>query len=97
TIAVVLVLAGLRVLDVAPAGRRLSHLAAYAWVSLNVLEAFALHEPLWMFLGGTAYPLLVEWIFLRKDWQAAFEKAPLDVTVRPRMASSPAKSDAPSV
>ena len=69
---VLLVVAGIRVLDVAPAGRRLSLAAAFTWTFTNVFEAFALSEPLWLFLVSTAYPLFTEWIFLRKDWRAAF-------------------------
>ncbi len=73
---VVLIVAGIRVLDVAPAGRRLSLAAAFAWTFTNVFEAFALSEPLWLFLASTAYPLVTEWIFLRKDWRAAFTPSP---------------------
>ncbi len=69
---VLLVVAGIRVLDVAPAGRRLSIAAAFTWTFTNVFEAFALSEPLWLFLVSTAYPLFTEWLFLRKDWRAAF-------------------------
>jgi len=69
---VLLVVAGIRVLDVAPAGRRLSLAAAFIWTFTNVFEAFALGEPLWLFLVMTAYPLLTEWLFLRKTWRAAF-------------------------
>jgi hypothetical protein len=69
---VLLVVAGIRVLDVAPAGRRLSLAAAFTWTFTNVFEAFALSEPLWLFLVSTAYPLFTEWMFLRKDWRAAF-------------------------
>ena len=69
---VLLVVAGIRVLDVAPAGRRLSLAAAFAWTFTNVFEAFALSEPLWLFLLSTAYPLFTEWMFLRKEWRAAF-------------------------
>ena len=68
----VLIVAGIRVLDVAPAGRRLSLVAAFAWTFTNVFEAFALSEPLWLFLLSTAYPLFTEWMFLRKNWRAAF-------------------------
>jgi hypothetical protein len=69
---VLLVVAGIRVLDVAPAGRRLSLAAAFTWTFTNVFEAFALTEPLWLFLLSTAYPLFTEWMFLRKEWKAAF-------------------------
>jgi hypothetical protein len=69
---VLLVIAGIRVLDVAPAGRRLSLIAVFLWTFTNVFEAFALGEPLVWFLCMTAYPLLTEWLFLRKDWKAAF-------------------------
>ena len=72
---VLLVVAGIRVLDVAPAGRRLSLAAAFLWTFTNVFEAFALSEPLWLFLLLTAYPLFTEWMFLRKDWKAAFTPA----------------------
>ena len=72
---VVLIVAGIRVLDVAPAGRRLSLVAAFAWTFTNVFEAFALSEPLWWFLLSTAYPLFTEWMFLRKNWRAAFTPA----------------------
>jgi hypothetical protein len=69
---VLLVVAGIRVLDVAPAGRRLSLVAAYLWTLVNVLEAIILGEPLWWALLMTAYPLATEWLFLRKDWRTAF-------------------------
>jgi hypothetical protein len=69
---VLLVVAGIRVLDVAPAGRRLSLIAAYAWTLANVLEAIVLGEPFWWPLLMTAYPLATEWLFLRKDWRLAF-------------------------
>jgi hypothetical protein len=71
-LSVLLVVAGIRVLDVAPAGRRLSLAAAYLWTLLNVFEAIVLGEPLWWALMMTAYPLATEWLFLRKEWRAAF-------------------------
>ncbi len=71
---VVLVVAGIRVLDVAPAGRRLSLVAAYGWTFMNVFEAFAFGEPLWWVLLNTAYPLATEWLFLRKNWRDAFSR-----------------------
>jgi hypothetical protein len=69
---VILIVAGIRVLDVAPAGRRLSLIAAYTWTFTNVFEAFILGEPLVWVLVNTAYPLVTEWLFLRKSWRAAF-------------------------
>jgi hypothetical protein len=83
---VLLVVAGIRVLDVAPAGRRLSLAAAFVWTFTNVFEAFALSEPLWLFLASTAYPLFTEWIFLRKDWRAAFTPETVESTVPERHA-----------
>jgi hypothetical protein len=71
---VILIVAGIRVLDVAPAGRSLSLAAAFTWTFINVIEAFAFSEPLWWFLIATAYPLVTEWLFLRKDWRAAFSR-----------------------
>jgi hypothetical protein len=71
---VILVVAGIRVLDVAPAGRRLSLIAAYTWTFTNVFEAFILGEPLVWVLLNTAYPLATEWLFLRKSWRVAFSR-----------------------
>jgi hypothetical protein len=71
-LSVLLVVAGIRVLDVAPAGRRLSLVAAYGWTLVNVFEAIAFGEPLFWVLLMTAYPLATEWLFLRKDWRSAF-------------------------
>jgi hypothetical protein len=71
---VLLIVAGIRVLDVAPAGRRLSLVAAFGWTFMNVFEAIAMSEPLWWFLASTAYPLVTEWLFLRKDWRTAFSR-----------------------
>jgi hypothetical protein len=71
---VTLIVAGIRVLDVAPAGRTLSLGAAFTWTFINVIEAFAFSEPLWLFLLATVYPLVTEWLFLRKDWRVAFSR-----------------------
>jgi hypothetical protein len=71
---VTLIIAGVRVLDVSPAGRRLSLAAIYIWTFVNVFEAFALSEPLWVFLLLTAYPLIVEILFLRSRWRVAFSR-----------------------
>jgi hypothetical protein len=69
---IILVVAGIRVLDVAPSGRSLSMTAALTWTMVTVGEFFAIQPPLYYFLLMAAYPALVEILFMRKDWRAAF-------------------------
>jgi hypothetical protein len=64
------VLAGLRVLDVAPAGRRLSLVAIYLWTFIALAELIVM--PWWWFLMLAAYPALVEVLFQTRRWKEAF-------------------------
>jgi hypothetical protein len=70
---VLFVLAGLRVLDVTPAGRRLSLLAVYSWTFVALAELVVM--PWWWFLALAAYPALVEILFQRRAWREAFSGA----------------------
>ena len=67
-----LIIAGVRVLDVVPAGRRLSTAAIVAWTLLNVVEMYARGRGLVWFLAMTAYPMIVEILFIQKRWRSAF-------------------------
>jgi hypothetical protein len=69
---VLLIVAGIRVLDVAPAGRRLSILASMAWTLLNVVELYAFGWSIWIFFVAMLYPMAVETVFLKREWREAF-------------------------
>lgn len=74
---VLLIVAGVRVLDVAPAGRKLSMTAAFLWTFVNVTDFFALDLFVYKwsiawFLASNGYPLVIEMLFLRRDWRVAF-------------------------
>jgi hypothetical protein len=69
---VTLIVAGVRVFDVARSARKLSMLAAFLWTFANVVEFFAFSPPIWWFMAMNAYPVAVELLFLRTDWRAAF-------------------------
>lgn len=73
--AVLLIWGGVRMFDLAPMGRRLSLLAIYAWTFANVMD-FVIWAPGWVFFALTAYPALVEILFLRKRWRDAFTYGP---------------------
>jgi len=67
-----LIVAGIRVLDVAPAGRRLSILASMTWTLLNVIELYAFGWSIWIFFVTMLYPVVVESLFLKRTWRDAF-------------------------
>jgi hypothetical protein len=69
---VLLIVAGIRVLDVAPAGRRLSIMASMAWTLLNVVELYAFGWSIWIFFVTMLYPVAIETIFLKRTWREAF-------------------------
>ncbi len=72
-----LIVAGIRVLDVAPAGRRLSIIASMAWTLLNVIELYAIGWPIWVFFVSMLYPVAIETLFLRRSWREAFSGDPM--------------------
>ena len=78
TASVVLIVGGVRVFDVARSARPLSMVAAFLWTFANVIEFFAFGPPIWWFLVMNAYPVIVELLFLRPDWRAAFAGGALD-------------------
>jgi len=69
---ILLIVAGIRVLDVAPAGRRLSIMASMAWTLLNVVELYAFSWSIWIFFVTMLYPVTVETLFLQRKWREAF-------------------------
>jgi hypothetical protein len=70
-----LVVAGIRVFDVAPSGPMLSRAAVMMWTMANVAEFFATRRSLTVFLLASAYPVVVELLFLRGDWQREFARS----------------------
>jgi hypothetical protein len=78
---ILLIVAGVRVLDVSPSGRKLSMVAAFLWTFICIIEYFAsdFFTQRWsivVFLVLNAYPITIELLFLRTDWREAFSKQP---------------------
>ena len=84
---VILIVAGVRVFDVARSARKLSMVAAFMWTFANVVEFFAFGAPIWWFMLMNAYPVVVELLFLRTDWRAAFSSEELDDARAPLVAA----------
>lgn len=71
SLSVVLVLAGIRVLDRSPAGYPLTKGAILGWTLLNVAEFFALREPFLWFCFMTLYPVAVDALLIRASFRRA--------------------------